>query len=93
MCRHKKDFHIREELIFFFQNILCERTCGGKIKTFASHGHKNIKLLKFCINSKFMQNCVKYGVELPMSWSFISFWPVLCVASFYSKSFLKCRKQ
>jgi hypothetical protein len=94
-CEHvssqeRLPYQIRTEC---FRNIVCERTCREKIKTFVSHSHKYLKVLKFCVNSKFTQKCDRRGVELLMLWSFIFFWPVLCVASFYSKSFLKCRKQ
>jgi hypothetical protein len=89
LCRHKKDFNIRAELNFS-KKWYAEGPAGKKIKTFASHSHKNIKLL-LCL--EFTQNCVRYGVELLMSWRVIFFLPVRCVASVYSKSFLKCGKQ
>jgi hypothetical protein len=41
---------------------------------------------------EFSQNCGRYDVELLMSGSFIFFWPVLCVASFYSKSFFEVQE-
>jgi len=52
MCRHKKDFNIREDLNFF-ETSYAKGPAGKKIKTLASHSHKNIKLLKFYVNSKF----------------------------------------